>query len=197
VTGPQLIPFAPTYIPTEVCTPVGQDPATTPVDTCLSLVIADLRDDGVSAPPNSPKSELAAVVGEANQQGIELKIVVVDTDPPVDSTLRDIATEIGEAYPGSTVLVLSPSKSGTYSPTFDRMTLEAGQDIANGRGPVQGSKNFVSELTTQHFPWTTFTIVVLLAVVAAVVATRALQVRGKRTLQRELGTRRPRAGEAN
>ena len=64
------------------------------------------------------------------------------------------------------------------------MTLEAGQDIANGRGPVQGSKNFVSELATQHFPWTTFTIVVVLGVVAAVVATRVLQIRSKRALQR-------------
>ena len=60
------------------------------------------------------------------------------------------------------------------------MTLEAGQDVAKTGDPVQSSKNFVSELTTQHFPWTPFTIVVVLAVVAAVVATRVLQVRGKR-----------------
>lgn len=184
MTGPHLIPFTPAYIPPEVCTPVGQDPATTPVDTCLNLVIADVRDDGVSASPGSPKSELAAVVAEASQQGIDLKVVVVDTNPSINTTLRDIATEVGEAFPGSTVLVLSPSKSGTYSPTFDRMTLEAAQDVADGRSPVQGSKNFISELTTQHFPWTTFTIVVVLGVVAAIVATRVLQVRSKRTLQR-------------
>ncbi|MBL3737311.1 Rv1476 family membrane protein, partial [Mycobacteroides abscessus] len=68
--------------------------------------------------------------------------------------LRDIATEVGEAFPGSTVLVLSPSDSGTFSTTYDRVTLEAGQDVAEGRGPVQGSKNFLSELTGSHFPWT-------------------------------------------
>jgi hypothetical protein len=61
------------------------------------------------------------------------------------------------------------------------VTLEAGQDLAKTPDPVQSSKNFVSELTTQHFPWTPFTIVLVLAVIAAVVATRALQVRGKRT----------------
>jgi hypothetical protein len=148
-------------------------------------VVADVRDDGVSAPHDAPTSELAQVVADAKQQGIDLKIVVVDRNPPIDTPLRDIATEVGEAYPDSTVLVLSPNDSGTYSTTFDRMTLEAGQDVAEGRGPVQGAKNFVSELTTQHFPWTTFTIVVVLGVVAAVVATRVLQVRSKRALSRE------------
>jgi hypothetical protein len=180
VTGPHVIPFLPSYIPPEVCAPVGQDPATTPVDTCMNLVIADVRDDGVSAPADAPTPEVAQVVADAKQQGIDLKVVVLAQNPRIDTPLRDIATEVGEAYPGSTVLVLSPTESGTFSTTFNRVTLEAGQDVAKGRGPVQGTKNFVSELTTPHFPWTPFTIVVVLGVVAAVVATRVLQVRGKR-----------------
>jgi hypothetical protein len=180
-----VIPFLPSYIPPEVCAPVGQDPATTPVDTCMNLVIADVRDDGVSAPADSPESELAQVVADAQRKDIDLKIVVLERNPPTDPPLRDIATTVGEAYPGATVLVLSPSESGTFSTTFDRVTLEAGQDVAEGRGPVQGSKNFVSELTTQHFPWTPFTIVVVLGVVAAVIATRVLQVRAKRAASRE------------
>jgi hypothetical protein len=146
----------------------------------MNLVIDDVRDDGVSASPKPENAGLAEVVTEAKQKGIDLKIVVVDQTPPIDTPLRDIATEVGEAFPGSTVLVLSPSESGTYSTTYDRMTLEAGQDVAEGRGAVQGAKNFVSELTTQHFPWTTFTILVVLGVVAAAVATRALQIRAKR-----------------
>jgi hypothetical protein len=180
VAGPHVIPFFPSYIPPEICTPVGQDPATTPVETCIDLVIADVGDDGVSAPPDVPKPELADVVAQAKQQGIDLKVVVVDRNPPIDTPLRDIATEVGTAFPDSTVLVMSPTDSGTYSTTFDRVTLEAGQDVAEGRGPVQGAKNFVSELTTPHFPWTTFTILLVLGVIAAVAATRALQVRGKR-----------------
>jgi hypothetical protein len=99
--------------------------------------------------------------------------------------LRDIATEVGEAYPDSTVLVLSPSEAGTYSTTFDRVTLEAGQDVAKGRGSVQGTKNFVSQLTTPDFPWTAFTIVLVLGVAAAVVVTRALQIRARRALSRD------------
>ena len=175
-----MIPFLPTYIPPDVCGPVGQDPATTPVDTCMNMVIADIKDDGFSAAPTPENAGLAGVVAEAKEKGIDLKIVVVEQNPPIDTPLRDIATEVGEAYPGSTVLVLSPTESGTFSTTYDRSTLEAGQDVAEGRGSVQGSKNFVSELTTQHFPWTTFTIVVVLAVIAAVVATRMLQNRAKR-----------------
>jgi hypothetical protein len=174
------MPFPPTYIPPDVCGPVGQDPATTPVDTCMNMVIADIKDDGVSAAPTADNAGLADVVAQAKAKGIDLKVVVVDQNPPIDTPLRDIATEVGEAYPGSTVLVLSPTESGSFSTTYDRATLEAGQDVAEGRGSLQGSKNFVGELTTQHFPWTTFTIAVVLAVIAAVVATRTLQNRAKR-----------------
>ena len=175
-----MIPFLPTFIPPEVCGPVGRDPATTPVDTCMDLVIVDIRDDGVSAPAGPENAGLADVVAEAKEKGIDLKIVVVDRNPGIDTPLRDVATEVGEAYPGSTVLVLSPTEAGSFSTTYDRVTLEAGQDIAKGRGPVQGSKNFVSELTTPHFPWTAFTIAVVLAVIAAVAVTRMLQIRAKR-----------------
>lgn len=175
-----MLPTLPSYLPPEVCTPVGQDPDTTPVDTCMNLVIADVADDGVSASDESQVAGLTEVVADAREKGIDLKIVVVDRNPPIDTPLRDIATEVGEAYPGATVLVLSPSESGTFSTTYDRVTLEAGQDIAEGRDPVQAAKNFVSELTTPHFSWTALTIVLVLGVVAAVVATRILQVRAAR-----------------
>ena len=116
--------------------------------------MADVRDDGVSVPPADAKvvPELRQVVADAREHGIDLKIVVIATNPPIDTPLRDIATEVGEAYPGSTVLAMSPTWAGTYSPTFDRVTLEAGQDIAKNGDPVQSSKNFVSELTTPPFP---------------------------------------------
>jgi hypothetical protein len=185
VTGAHVLPFLPSYIPTDVCTPVGRDPATTSVDVCLDLVRTDVGDDGVSAAPTPENEGLQAVVADAKKQGIDLKVVVVDKNPPIDTPLRDIATEVGEAYPDSTVLVLSPSEAGTYSTTFDRVTLEAGQDVAKGRGSVQGTKNFVSQLTTPDFPWTAFTIVLVLGVAAAVVVTRALQIRARRALSRD------------
>jgi len=168
VTGPHVIPFLPSYIPPDVD---------------INKVKADVADDGVSVPPADAADgpALRQVVEQARSEGIDLKIVVIDRNPPIDTPLRDIATEVGQAYPGSTVLAISPSFAGTHSPVFDRVTLEAGQDVAKVWGdPVQSSKNFVSELTTPHFPWTPFTIVVVLGVVAAAVVTRILQVRSKR-----------------
>lgn len=167
MAGPHVIPFLPSYIPPDVD---------------MNQVLADVRDDGVSVPPADAKvvPELRQVVTDAREQGIDLKIVVIATNPPIDTPLRDIATEVGEANPGSTVLALSPTWAGTYSPNFDRVTLEAGQDIAKNGDPVQSSKNFVSELTTTHFPWTAFSVVLTVLVLGAAVATRFLQVRSKR-----------------
>jgi hypothetical protein len=184
VTGPHVLPFLPSYIPPQICAAVGKDLATPP-DVCMDLVLADVREDGVSASPSPKNAGLADVVADAKQKGVDLKIVVLDESPPIDTPLRDIATEIGKDYPGSTVLVISPGWAGTYSPVYDRVTLEAGQDVAKTGDPVQSSKNFVSELTTQHFPWTPFSIVLVLAVIAAVVATRVLQVKGKRAAMHE------------
>jgi hypothetical protein len=184
VTGPHVIPFLPSYIPPQICAAVGKDLATPP-DVCMGLVLADVREDGVSASPSPKNAGLADVVADAKHKGVDLKIVVLDESPPIDTPLRDIATVVGKDYPGSTVLVISPGWAGTYSPVYDRVTLEAGQDVAKTGDPVQSSKNFVSELTTQHFPWTPFSIVLVLAVIAAVVATRVLQVKGKRAAMRE------------
>ena len=168
VTGPHVIPFLPSYIPPEVD---------------MNQVLADVGDDGVSVPPADAKvvPELRQVVADAREHGIDLKIVVIATNPPIDTPLRDIATEVGEEHPGSTVLALSPTWAGTYSKDFDRVTLETGQDIAKNGDPVQSSKNFVSELTTPHFPWTEFSVVLTLLVFLAAVATRFLQVRSKRS----------------
>lgn len=162
-----MIPFLPSYIPPDVD---------------MNQVKADVGDDGVSVAPAYANAvpELRQVVADARAQGIDLKIVMIANNPPIDTPLRDIATEVGEANPGSTVLAMSPMWAGTYSQKFDRVTLEAGQDLAKNGDPVQSSKNFVSELTTPHFPWTALSFVLVIGVFAAAVATRFLQVRSKR-----------------
>ena len=91
--------------------------------------------------PAADVPALKQVVADARHDGIDLKIVVIAKNPPVDTPLRDIATEVGRAYPGSTALVLSPSYAGTYSPTYDRITLEAAQDVAKTGDRAQSSKN--------------------------------------------------------
>ena len=148
----------------------------------MDQVQADVADDGVSVAP-AYKGDVAAlrqVVADAREQGIDLKIVAIEFNPPIDTPLRDIATEVGEANPGSTVLAMSPAFAGTFSADFDRVTLEAGEDVAETGNPVQSSTNFVAELATPHFAWTPFTIVLAIAVTLAVVATRVLQNWGKR-----------------
>jgi hypothetical protein len=167
VTGPHVLPLIPGYIPPDVD---------------MNLVKAEVADGGVSAPAGADVEGLRQVVADAGRDGIDLKIVVIETNPPIDTPLRDIATEVGTAYPGSTVLAISPFYAGTYSPVFDRVTLEAGQDLAKTGDPVQSSKNFVAELQTPDFPWMPFTIVVVVGVAIAAVFTRVLQVRAKRAV---------------
>lgn len=169
VSGPHVIPFLPAYIPPDVD---------------MNAVMAAIGADGVSAPAANVPT-LKQVVADARKEGIDLKIVVIPTNPPIDTPLRDIATEVGHSYPDSTVLAISPFFAGTYSKQFDRVTLEAGQDVAKTGDPVLSSKNFVGELTSSEFPWTGLTILLVLAVAAAAVVTRLLQVRAKGVVEAE------------
>ena len=165
MTGPQTIPFLPAFIPQDVD---------------INAVQAEVKADGVSAPA-AVEPGLLKVVADAKRDGIDLKIVVIDHNPPVDTPLRDIATVVGAANPGATVLVLSPSAAGSYSQSFDRVTLEAGEDLAKTGNPVQSAQDFVSQLETGVFPYTALTVVLTVAVLLAVVLTRFLQVKGKQS----------------
>jgi len=170
---------APTFIPVEVCTAVGL-PMDGPLDKCMAAVKAAVAKDGVAA-PKADVPGLERVIAGAHDRGVDLKVVVMEKSPLIDTPLRDIATQIGEDHPGSTVLVLSPQYAGTYSKDYTRVLLEAGQDVAKtAPNPVQGAQNFVDQLNTPIFPWTAFTIGVVFAVAAAAVLTRLLQRWGKR-----------------
>lgn len=155
-------------------------PGFIPPDLDLDKVLAEVGADGVSAPNGVDEAGLRQVVAEARADGIDLKIVVIPRDPHVDTPLRDIATEVGTVYPDATVLALSPSYAGTYSGSVDRVTLEAGQDLAKTGNPVLSAQNFLDQITTDDFPWTALTIVLVLLVAAAAAVTRFLQVWAKR-----------------
>ena len=171
----------PTYIPVEVCTAVGL-PAATPLDTCIDAVVAQVGKDGVAAPA-ADTAGLQKVVAAAKDRGVDLKVVVMENSPPIDTPLRDVATRIGQQYPEATVLVLSPGWAGSSSATYDRVLLEAGQDVAKlAPNPVQGAQNFVDQLNTPIFPWTAFTIALVFAVSAAAAVTRFLQRRARRAI---------------
>jgi len=179
-SGIVTIPHAPTFIPVEVCSSIGLDPST-PVEQCLDAVTADVAKDGVAAPA-ADVAGLQKVVADANEHGIDLKVVVMQNSPPIDTPLRDVATEIGHANPGATVLVLSPGWAGTYSTTYDRVILEARQDVAKtAPNPVVGAQAFVDQLETPDFPWMGLTITLVIGVAAAAVLTRFLQRWARRT----------------
>lgn len=157
-------PVVPTYIPTDVD---------------MGVIKAQVAATGVSAGPEAMPG-LRDIVDQARAKGINLKIVLLDHNPPNDTPLRDISTVVGADYHDATVLTLSPSYVGTYSTQFPRVTLEAGEDIAKTGNPVVSAQHFLHELETPEFPWTGLTVFLLIAVFAAAVATRLLQVRGRR-----------------
>jgi len=141
----------------------------------MDAVLADVAKDGVAA-PSAEVTGLQKVVAGASERGMDLKVVVMEKSPPIDTPLRDIATQVGQQHPGSTVLVLSPGWAGTYSTTYDRVILEAGQDVAKQTpNPVQGAQNFVDQLNTPDFPWIAFTMILVIGVSAAAVMARFLQ----------------------
>jgi hypothetical protein len=150
-----------------------------PQDVDMTAIKAKVAVDGVSAPPEALPG-LLEVVNQAHADGINLKIVLLDHNPPNDTPLRDISTVVGADYHDATVLTLSPSYVGSYSTQFPRVTLEAGEDIAKTGNPVVSAQHFLHELQSPEFPWTGLTIFLLIGVLAAAVGTRFLQVRSKR-----------------
>lgn len=150
-----------------------------PQDVDMTAVKAQVAASGVSAPADAMPG-LLDVVNQAHAEGINLKIVLLDHNPPNDTPLRDISTVVGADYPDATVLTLSPNYVGTYSAHFPRVTLEAGEDIAKTGNPVVSAQHFLHELNSPEFPWTGLTIVLLIGVLAAAVGTRFLQLRNRR-----------------
>ena len=171
--------YAPLYIPGEICGAVGADPATPP-EGCLAIVQEQVTAKNISAPA-AVTPALLQVIDQAHHDGIDLKIVVLDHNPGTDTPLRDIATRVGAQHTDATVLVLSPNFVGTYSTHFPRSTLEIGEDNAKTGNPVMSAQNFLHQLNTPQFPWTAFTIVLLLGVLAAVIGTRIMQLRFRRS----------------
>ncbi|MDT5118717.1 MAG: hypothetical protein QOE30_4456 [Mycobacterium sp.] len=155
-------------------------PAYIPQDLDMTAVKAQVAASGVSAPPEALPG-LLNVVNQAHAAGINLKIVLLDHNPPNDTPLRDISTVVGADYPDATVLTLSPNFVGSYSTHYPRVTLEAGEDIAKTGNPVVSAQHFLHELETPEFPWTGLTILLLIGVLAAAVGTRFLQLRSRQS----------------
>jgi hypothetical protein len=166
---PQIVPLLHLFLPLYI-----------PQDVDMTAVKAQVAASGVSASPAATQG-LVDVVSQARAEGINLKIVLLDHNPPNDTPLRDISTVIGADYPDATVLTLSPNFVGSYSTHYPRVTLEAGEDIAKTGNPVLSAQHFLNELNAPEFPWSGLTVLLLIGVLAAAVGTRFLQLRSKRS----------------
>lgn len=149
--------------------------ADVPPSVDVDTIVADVAATGVSAPA-SIEAELQSTVARAEENGIDLGIVVVEHNVRHDSQLRDLATAVGTEE-GGTVLVLSPGQVGSFSDSISRVVLEAGQDRTYTGDPVVAADNFVDTLTGPQEPWTLITGVLILFVTGCAAATAAVKVR--------------------
>lgn len=146
-----------------------------PPDVSIDAILADLRDDGVSAPA-SDVDGLKSIVARAEGDGIELSIVVLAENPARDSQLRDIATDVGQQE-GGTVLVLSPSWVGTYTDTLSRATVEDAQDGAYTGQAVDSAENFLDRIAQPEPPYGLITAALVLIVGGVAAASYFLRSR--------------------
>ncbi len=173
---------------TSVFTPMAAElPPNVTADTVVALT-ADLADDHVATLTGRDEEQLAAIAADARSQGIPLNIVVIPGNPGHDSSLRDLATEVGKTQQG-TVVVLSDDWVGTYSDTVSRVRLEWAEDAAKYTqgASAEAAGNFVERLVTpEPMSWTAITCAVLAG--TSVVIVGLAWVKARRTSEGPLGS---------
>ena len=130
-------------------------------------VADELEDDGVAAPPQYVDG-LRDVVESAAENGVDLKLVVTETSPPIYTGARDLATTLAEEYEG-TIFVQTPHFLGSYSDTVARFQLEAGQDDAvREHDPVSAAVVFENQISEPPPPWGLYSAAILTVLVIGV-----------------------------
>ncbi|MEU2032028.1 Rv1476 family membrane protein [Nocardia amamiensis] len=171
---------------TSVFTPMAAElPPNLTTDTVRTLN-ADLADDHVATLTGKDEAELAAIAAEARSQGIPLSIVVVPGNPGHDSSLRDLATEVGKTQHG-TVVVFSDDWIGTYSDTISRVRLEWAEDGAKYRHGDSGeaASVFAARLESpEPVSWTAITCALLAGTMAAIAGLYWIKARRARATGR-------------
>ena len=129
----------------------------------------DLADDGVSAPEPFVEG-LRTVVAEAGESGLDLKVVYTEAPAAVYTDARDLAAFLNEEFAG-TILVRTPAFVGSSSDSIPRHQLEAGQDDAwEEFDPVASAAVFSHKVTAPAPPWGTYSAIVLVLAIVAVIA---------------------------
>ncbi|MGG7099758.1 DUF6676 family protein [Rhodococcus sp. 24CO] len=141
--------------------------AAVPSDVDVDDVVADVAQNGVSAPAADVPA-LVDVVADARERGVDLSVIVLDTNPSRDTDLRDLATTVGESE-GGTILVMSPDWMGSSSDSISRVQLETAQDRSFGDSSAVIADRFSHEIVQPGPPWALYTVL-LVAIVAAAAA---------------------------
>ncbi|MFC9895749.1 DUF6676 family protein [Nocardia sp. NPDC127579] len=170
---------------TSVFTPVATwlpDPITE--KTIKNVIIPDLADDHVANLTSKPMPQLATIAAEARSQGIELSIVVIPGNPGHDSSLRDLATEVGKSQHG-TVVVFSDDWIGTSSDSISRVRLEWAEDAAknlHAGHTAEAARIFTDRLETgDGLSWTAIASVLLAGAVLGIPALYFVKSRRRAT----------------
>lgn len=156
---------------TSVFTPMAAELPPNITEDTVATINADLADNHVATVGGKDQTELAAVAADARAHGIPLSIVVVPGNPGHDSSLRDLATEVGKTQHG-TVVVLSDDWVGTYSDSISRVRLEWAEDKAKYKGghSAESARLFVDKLEQpETVSWTVIASVLLAGTAAVVV----------------------------
>ncbi len=164
-----------------------------PTDVDLSSLQADLAKDGVAVlnPAHQDSvPELVKVVGQARANGIEnFQVIVLAHDYSPDTSLRDLGTELGKQMKADadhpvTILVMSPNQVAGFSTQLSRFQIEKGQDGYTGRlalnNPPKAAEDFAGVAHDATFPWTGFTVALVLVVAALAGAARVVTRRRSR-----------------
>ncbi|WP_024796407.1 Rv1476 family membrane protein [Tomitella biformata] len=144
----------------------------------VDAVLADLADDGVAAPA-AQVDGLRVVVANAAEQGVPLRVVVIEQDPFLPEQLRDLATSVGNAE-GGTVVAMSPHMIGTNSDSISRFVLEEAETAPRTGDSSADVQAFVDQIAEPSLPWTAIASIITLAVLVLVVLGTALNVRASR-----------------
>ena len=145
-----------------------------PNDIDLAQLKQQLSDTGVAILNPALKSDepqLRQVVAEVQGRGIKnFKVVVLEHDYNPDTSLRDLGNQLHKDFGASTpitVLVMSPNQVAGYSNQLSRFRIEKGQD-GSGPGRLQLSNppvaaaDFANTALAANFPWTGFTVLLVL-----------------------------------
>ncbi|MFT3715210.1 MAG: hypothetical protein QM774_04450 [Gordonia sp. (in: high G+C Gram-positive bacteria)] len=145
----------------------------------IAGIAAQLKQTGVYA-PDADRPGLEALVARGAKDGHHLHYVVLEESFTPFTVNRDIANTLQKQV-GGTVIVFTPTATGTSSTEFSRVQLEDGtSEMTTISNPVQAANEIYDRATDPYVNWTAVTIGLIVAVLVGAVLARFWQLRSRR-----------------